>query len=64
MVTNSFIEITINIIKNNTQLIKSPRNKFIIKPSVSPGLLRCIKSTDLMHKKLTTTNKRYRNFCK
>lgn len=52
MVTNSFIEITMNIIKNNTQLIISPRNKCIIKPWISPGLLRCIKSRDLMHKKL------------
>ncbi|XP_026326060.1 uncharacterized protein LOC113234789 [Hyposmocoma kahamanoa] len=60
------------IIKNNSQLIRAPRSKFIIKPWITLGLLRCIRNRDLMHSKqrllpnnetLKVTYKRYRNFC-
>lgn len=40
-----------HIIKNNTKIIKSLRNKFIIKPWISPVLLRCIRNRASMHKK-------------
>lgn len=61
-----------NIIKEQTTISKISCKKRIIKPWITPGLLRCIKNRDKMHIKLKKnpnneilkiTYKRYRNFC-
>lgn len=61
-----------SIITKHSTIVKVPRKKQIIKPWMTPGLLRCIRNRDSMHKKvkkeptnlvLDTTYKRYRNFC-
>lgn len=59
-------------IKNNSETKMLPRRQRIIKPWITPGLLRCIRHRDNLHKKsnrfpnneiLKITYKRYRNFC-
>lgn len=59
---------TMHTIKNNTQLIKSP----LLKPWISPGLMRCIENRHSIHRQLSlhpnnetlkVTCKRYRNYC-
>ncbi|CAB3236263.1 unnamed protein product [Arctia plantaginis] len=59
------------IINNTTRVSLSKRHK-IIKPWMTPGLLRCIRNRDKLHKKsnhipsneiLKRTYTRYRNFC-
>lgn len=61
-----------DIVKASTRTFKVPRNRRIIKPWITPGLLRCIRTRDKMHmqlkvvqnnKILTITYTRYRNFC-
>lgn len=60
------------IITDNTTTITLSSRKKIIKPWITPGLLRCIRNKDKLHKKfklfpnnliLEATYKRYRNFC-
>ncbi|KOB68562.1 hypothetical protein OBRU01_18426, partial [Operophtera brumata] len=69
---NFFINSISEIIKKHTNVIKLPRNKRILKPWITPGLLRCIRNRDNLHKKsrkdpknhiLKITFTRYRNFC-
>lgn len=59
-------------IKNNTETIKASCRKRIVKPWITPGLLRCIRNRDRLHKNLKNnpdseihrvTYLRYRNFC-
>lgn len=61
-----------NVVSANTILIKIPNRKRCLKPWITPGLLRCIKNRDNLHKKakaspnnevLHVTYTRYRNFC-
>lgn len=70
--TNIFLHKLIVTMKNNTTMTAIPRNKRILKPWVTCGLLRCIKNRDRLHKKLKTdpdnvilkiTYLRYRNTC-
>lgn len=67
-----FITTLSNIIKSNTQVFNISSKKRIIKPWITPGLLRCIRNRDRLHKKykqnqennvLKITYTRYRNFC-
>ena len=70
--TEYLVSSLMNIIKVNTQTIVLSRRNKIIKPWITPGLLRCIRHRDKLHQKLTkfpnndallTTYSRYRNFC-
>lgn len=56
----------------NTQQVKISRRNRILKPWITPGILKCIKNRDNLYKKLKKdpnndvlqiTFKRYRNFC-
>ena len=69
---DSFVRLLQNVITENTTIVKIPRKKRIIRPWITPGLLRCIRNRDRLHKesqaspdnetsKLTYT--RYRNHC-
>lgn len=60
------------IVKVSTRIFKVPQNQRIIKPWITAGLLRCIRTRDRMHAQvkqvqnnrvLTLTYSRYRNFC-
>ncbi|CAH2108796.1 unnamed protein product [Euphydryas editha] len=60
------------LIEKNTKYIKMPRRKAIIKPWMTPGMLKCLRNRDNLHKKLKKnpnneiikiTYKRYRNHC-
>lgn len=60
------------IIETNTQITFLSRRKKIIKPWITPGLLRCIRNRDKLHQTMNrfpnnvthkTTYYRYRNFC-
>lgn len=68
---NYLVDVVSDIIRNNTSHCKIPRKKRIIKPWITPGLIRCIHNRDRMHKsvKREPTNMtlkisyiRYRNF--
>ncbi|CAK1590642.1 unnamed protein product [Parnassius mnemosyne] len=59
-------------VQKNTKTVKVPNRKKIIKPWITPGLLRCIRHRNNMHKKLKkspdnevlkTSFTRYRNYC-
>lgn len=59
-------------IETNTKTFTTSKRKRIIKPWITPGLLRCIRNRDNLHKKakkhpdnetISTTYKRYRNYC-
>lgn len=61
-----------DIVKSSTRLFKVPHSQRIIKPWITPGILRCIRTRDRMHsnlkenpnnKTLIITYSRYRNFC-
>lgn len=61
-----------SIINEHTKIIHVPKINRNIKPWITPGLLRCIRHRDRLHRKarkspdnliLHTTYKRYRNFC-
>lgn len=69
---NNFIRTIQQLIANNSIKRLIPRNKFTIKPWVTLGMLRCIRTRDRMHKKIKTSKndvilkisyKRYRNYC-
>lgn len=70
---NSLVNAIIRIIKTHSRNIRIPSKQRIIKPWMTPGLLRCIRNRDHLHKlykkdpddqnaKLTYT--RYRNYCR
>lgn len=70
--TNYIIESVTIVIKKNTQMIPLARRKKIIKPWITPGLLRCMRNRDKLHAKLRKSPNnevlkvaysRYRNFC-
>lgn len=59
-------------VKNNSKAIPIAKRKRLIKPWLTPGLLRCMKHRDKLHSRaeskpddadLSMTFKRYRNFC-
>lgn len=70
--TNFFISMLSSIVKKHTSTVKISRKKELIKPWMTPGLLRCLRNRDTMHRKvkkkpndliLKLSYKRYRNFC-
>lgn len=69
--TDQLISIIKDVIKTHTKVVVIPKKKNILKPWITPGLLRCMRNRDKMHKKLRKspnnlilkiTYKRYRNF--
>lgn len=67
----SLVNSLTNCIDKNSKLVTPSKRKSIIKPWITPGLLRCMRNRDKLHKKLKrnpsnnillTTYKRYRNF--
>lgn len=67
-----FISLIQQSMEANTNTIHTSKRKRIIKPWVTPGLLRCMRNRDKLHKKcklspnnevLRVTYSRYRNFC-
>lgn len=59
-------------LNENTTVIKIPNSKRIIKPWITPGILKCIKNRNKLQKQLSIdssndilriTYRRYRNFC-
>lgn len=73
---NSAMDYLINSVQealdNNTKIKKLSRRNKIIKPWITPGLIKCMRNRDRMHKKankapdnliLQKIYKRYRNFC-
>lgn len=72
LAVNKFISIINTLTLKHSKQVIIPRQKRIIKPWITPGLLKCIKNRDKMHLKskkapdnliLRTTYLRYRNFC-
>lgn len=60
------------IIKKHSRLVKTPNSKLILKPWITPGLVRCMKHRDKLHAKSRKKPDdavaklvycRYRNFC-
>lgn len=59
------------IIQNNTKTIKVPCRKRVIKPWITPGILKCIRNRDKLHLNTKKPNneialityRRYRNYC-
>lgn len=69
--TAIFMRVLNDIITNNTQSVRTSRSKFTIEPWMTPGLLRCARHRDHLHKLvrqhpsdeiLKLTYSRYRNF--
>lgn len=69
---NALISVIQNITNLHTQIIRIPKKVRNIKPWITPGLVRCIRHRDRLHKRvkkspdndiLRTTYCRYRNFC-
>lgn len=69
---NYLVDSIQHIITKNSTSRKVPRNKVTLKPWITPGLLRCIRTRDKMHYKLKQnpdnnilkiSYTRYRNFC-
>ena len=61
-----------HVIDSNAQSVKTPNRKQILKPWITPGLLRCMRHRDTLHRKfkkapnneiLKITFTRYRNYC-
>lgn len=70
--TNLFVNILHNAINSNTEKRKINKKNILLKPWMTPGLLRCIKHRDKLHinMKASPNNHtyrfiytRYRNFC-
>lgn len=70
--TNCLIVNLTNIIEKNTTVKILPKRNRILKPWITPGLLKCMRNRDHLHKKLKqspddeilkVTYTRYRNFC-
>lgn len=69
---SKFVEILSSSIKLNSNLYVVPSRRRILKPWLTPGVLRCIRHRDRLHKRLKTdpnniileiSFKRYRNYC-
>lgn len=69
---NKLIDILQDILEKNTNIKKYTRRNRLLKPWMTPGLLRCIKHRDRLHAKVKSfpidnnikiTYTRYRNFC-
>lgn len=69
---NSLISLLTTAIKSSTKVSRTPRRKFVSKPWITTGLLRCMRQRDRLFKKtkmdpnndnLRITYKRYRNYC-
>lgn len=69
---NKLINIISECLVENTKTIKFASNKRIIKPWITPGIVKCIKNRNNLQKKLRKdetneilrlTYRRYRNFC-
>lgn len=61
-----------NSVKSNSRLVSVPSRKRIVKPWITPGLLRCIRHRDKLFRKsrqdptnviIAASYKRYKNFC-
>ncbi|KAJ8703937.1 hypothetical protein PYW07_013231 [Mythimna separata] len=72
LLINNFINIITNIINENTNIKKIPSSQRIIKPWITPGILRCIQNRNRLQKQtckdphnkiIKITYNRYRNFC-
>lgn len=72
LLTDLLIQKLTDAIKNNTIITRIPNSKRIIKPWITPGILRCIKNRNKLQKSsrsdpynaiLKITYCRYRNFC-
>lgn len=72
LAANTLINSIAPILSKNTIIFNIPKKKIILKPWITPGLLRCIRHRDRLHKryKINTDNEinkliytRYRNFC-
>lgn len=70
--TDALVDLLTNAISENSSTKKVPSNKKILKPWITPGLLRCMRHRDRLHKRLKQSPnnitleisyKRYRNFC-
>lgn len=70
--TDYFIKTLQTLVLSNSKQVNMSRRNRILKPWITPGVLRCIKNRDNLHKKvkkdpnndsLQITFKRYRNFC-
>lgn len=70
--TNTFVNTVLQTIENNSSISFISKRKTPIKPWITPGMLRCMRNRDKMHKKLksdpdnillSTTYRRYRNIC-
>lgn len=71
LATNTFSNILSDIIENHTETVNIPSSKQILKPWITPGLIRCIRHRDRLHLKCRKNPKnmtarliyeRYRNF--
>ncbi|KOB76811.1 putative tick transposon [Operophtera brumata] len=49
MATSLLMNKLMEVVKANTRLFKVPHNQRIIKPWITPGILRCIRTRDKMH---------------
>lgn len=70
--TNIFLQTIKETMIKYTTIVKIPRSKRTLKPWVTPGLIRCMKNRDRLHKNLKKdsdniilkiTYQRYRNTC-
>lgn len=71
-IANTLISEITNALNEHTKIVKVPKNKAIIKPWITSGILRCINNRNKLQKQLNcdpsnyilkTTYKRYRNYC-
>lgn len=71
--TNVFLYIVNRALKKHTKLFKLSHRKYNVKPWITPGIIRCLKTRDRLHQNLKKdphnniaqiTYKRYRNTCK
>lgn len=69
---DTFSEIIVNTVQRHTSDVKVRRSKHNLKPWITPGLIRCMKHRDKLHKQsknapddhsLKITYTRYRNYC-
>lgn len=72
LLTERLIHSISESLKNNTRNVPIPKNKRVIKPWITPGVLKCIRNRNKMQQKLrrnpvdeilSITFRRYRNFC-
>ncbi|KOB76237.1 hypothetical protein OBRU01_06242, partial [Operophtera brumata] len=71
-IADTLVNLISTIITNHSHLVPIPSRKRIIKPWITPGLLKCIRHRDNLYRKFKrnpnqdihkTIYKRYRNFC-